>query len=145
MASSNNTKKNALISGNGGDEKNLQLGGSRLFFKSIFRRYSLFFFTCLFVFLKLKIYILIHIRVCGRVSDKTVFTRPISGSHTTFFGLNTVPFKFSRINHRLLAIMDGYNKCCEKNTGLLTKWTASSLLQNNDSTIEEIDGWNCCR
>ena len=25
---------------------------------------------------------------------------------------NTVPFKFSRINHRLLVLMDGCNTCC---------------------------------
>ena len=28
----------------------------------------------------------------------------------------TVPSKFSQINHRSLAIMDGCNKCCETNT-----------------------------
>ena len=66
------------------------------FFKSIFRRYSLFFCSlfcffcsfflfCLFVrFLKLKIYILILIRLCGRVSDKIFFTWPISGIKTPF-------------------------------------------------------------
>ena len=34
-------------------------------------------------------YILIHIRLCGRVSDKNVFTRPIFGSkaYLDFFGL----------------------------------------------------------
>ena len=121
MASSNNTKKNVLISGNGGDEKNLQLGGSKLFFKSIFREifsFLLYLFVC---FLEIKNIYSEHIRLCGRVSDKTIFTRPISGNHTTFFGLNTVPFKFSRINHRLLAIMDGYNKCCEKKHRALDK------------------------
>ena len=47
--------------------------------------YSRFFF-CLFVcFLKLKIYIAIHIRLCGRVSDIKIFTRPISGNKITFF------------------------------------------------------------
>ena len=46
-----------------------------------------FWFFWLFVcFLKLKIYILIHIRLCGRVSDKKIFTRPISGNKATFFG-----------------------------------------------------------
>ena len=39
-----------------------------------------FAFFCLFVcFLKLKIYILIHIPLCGRVSDHKIFTQPISG------------------------------------------------------------------
>ena len=49
----------------------------------------LFFYVvvvCL-LFLNLKIYILIHIWLCGRVSDKKIFTRPISGNKTTFFGL----------------------------------------------------------
>ena len=47
-----------------------------------------FLFFCLFVlcFLKLKVYILIHIWLCGRVSDKKTFTRPISGNKTNFFG-----------------------------------------------------------
>ena len=41
-------------------------------------------FTC---FLKLKIYIPIHIRLRRRVSDKNFFTRPISRKKTTFFFL----------------------------------------------------------
>ena len=48
-----------------------------------FAFYVLVFF--LFFFFKLKIYILIHIRLCGWVSDKKNFTRPISGNKTTFF------------------------------------------------------------
>ena len=39
-------------------------------------------------FLKSKIYIMIHIRLCGRVSARKIFTRPISGNKTTFFGLS---------------------------------------------------------
>ena len=48
-----------------------------------------FLFVCLFVcsFLKLKMYILLHIRLCGRVSDNKIFTRPISGNKTFFYGL----------------------------------------------------------
>ena len=60
--------------------------------RQICHRYTLFFFSlfcflssCLFVFFvlclsffKLKIYILIHIRLCGRVSDKTILTRSIA-------------------------------------------------------------------
>ena len=73
-------KKNTLVSGNAGDKKNLHTGARR-FFLSIFQRYYLFFsFFCFFVFLffflfsflfllvwflKLKINILIHIRLCG--------------------------------------------------------------------------------
>ena len=42
---------------------------------------------CLFIcFLKLKVYILIHIRLCGRVNDKKIFTRLISGHKATFWG-----------------------------------------------------------
>ena len=37
------------------------------------------------LFLKLKICILIHIRLCGQVSDKKIFTGPISANKTTFF------------------------------------------------------------
>ena len=73
-------KKNALVSRKKVEEKYLHL----VFFKSVFRSYSLFFFNffwffcilpcfffCLFVcFLKLKIYFLIKIQLCRRVSDK---------------------------------------------------------------------------
>ena len=43
-----------------------------------------FFDSCL-CFLELKMYILIHIRRCGRVSDKKNSTRPVSGNKITFF------------------------------------------------------------
>ena len=49
---------------------------------------SFTFFVVFSLFLKLKIYILRHIRLCGRVSERKVFTRPISGNKATFFGLN---------------------------------------------------------
>ena len=48
-------------------------------------------FFCFFFFVffwKIRIYfeyILIHIRLWGLVSDKNIFTRPISGNKTTFF------------------------------------------------------------
>ena len=48
----------------------------------------LFLFLFFFYFLKLKTYILIHIWLCGRVSDKKNFTWPFSGNKTTFFGLS---------------------------------------------------------
>ena len=49
-----------------------------------------FFFFCILVFLlvcslKWKIYILIHIWLCRRVSDKDFFTQPISGNKTAFW------------------------------------------------------------
>ena len=44
-----------------------------------------FLYSWFLCFLKLKIYILIHIRLCGRVSDKKKFTQSISGNKTTFF------------------------------------------------------------
>ena len=88
-------QKNTLVSGNAGDEENLPPGGRKFFFQ----RNSLFFFSffCFLVFLfvfpffdclflKLKIYILIYIWLCRRVSDKIFFTQPISGNKTTFFG-----------------------------------------------------------
>ena len=55
------------------------------FFFLAFLYYCLFFL--LVCFLKLKIYILKHIRLCGRVSDKYFFTRSFFGNKTTFFGL----------------------------------------------------------
>ena len=56
-------------------------------------RYSLFFFSffCFlsfcFDFLKLKIYVLIHIRLCGRVSDKKVSPDWFPETRLLFFGL----------------------------------------------------------
>ena len=38
--------------------------------------------------------------------------------HNSFPQINTVPFKFPGINHRLPTIMDACNKCCEINTVL---------------------------
>ena len=78
------SKKTTLVSGNANDEKNLHPDGPKFIFFNRYPRYILFsflvsfaffcilivFFFCLFVyFLKLKIYILIHILLCGRVSD----------------------------------------------------------------------------
>ena len=78
-------KKN-LVLGNAGDEKYLH-PGVNLFFNqfsgdilfsclvSFAFLYSCF-CCCLFVcFLKLKVYILIHIRLCVRVSDIEIFTQ----------------------------------------------------------------------
>ena len=50
--------------------------------------FSVSFFYFLFLFfvcLKQKIFILIHIGLCGRVCDKKIFNRPISGNEATFF------------------------------------------------------------
>ena len=44
-----------------------------------------FFFVLFFVCLKQKIFILIHIRLCGRVSDEKIFNRPISENKAIFF------------------------------------------------------------
>ena len=56
-------------------------------------------------FLDLKIYILIHIRLCRRVSDKIFFTRPISGVKTIFLALlnvfhNLIPKKKIEFNFK---------------------------------------------
>ena len=60
---------------------------SFVFFVSCFL-FVCFLFVCLLdVLWNKKMYILIHIWLCGRVSDKIFFTRPISGNKTTFFGL----------------------------------------------------------
>ena len=49
--------------------------------------YSCFYFCSFVCFLKLKICILMHIRLWGRVSDKKIFTRPICRNKiTSFFG-----------------------------------------------------------
>ena len=104
-------RENALVFENVGDEKNHHPGG-RNFFCNPFSGYILFcslvsfayfvfllflfilfyfilFYFCLFVcFLKIKIYVPIQIRLCGRMNDKKKFTRPISGSKITFFWPN---------------------------------------------------------
>ena len=48
--------------------------------------FVLFFFGLFVCLMKLKFYILMHIRLCGWMSDKKNFTRPISGNKTTFIG-----------------------------------------------------------
>ena len=94
------TKKNSCFRKCRWREKSSPGRPQIFFFLSIFRRYSLsffsffcfllllfFLFVCLFIccFLKSKMYILIHIRLSGRVSHKKIFTRPISGNKTIFF------------------------------------------------------------
>ena len=69
---------------------------ANLFFQSIFRRYSLFFFSffCFFCILVVVVVVFVffaclfvfwNFRLYGRVSDKKIFTRPISGNKTNFF------------------------------------------------------------
>ena len=52
-------------------------------FSLFFSTFFCFLFAC--VCFKKKVYILIHIRLCGRVSDKRNFTLPISENKSTFF------------------------------------------------------------
>ena len=89
----------SLVSGNAGDKKNLHASGRNFFF--FFDRFSrdilfyslvsfVFFFilVCLLFicsFLNTKMYIVIHIRLCRRVRDKKIFTRPISGNKQDYF------------------------------------------------------------
>ena len=64
-----------------------------------FAFFILFGFLLLFVCcsLNLKMYIMIHMRLCERVSDKKIFTRPISGNKTTFFGLTFFGLQICRL------------------------------------------------
>ena len=91
-------KKNTLVSGNAGMTRKIFSQAAAIFF--FFYRFSgdilfssvvsfAFFDSCFFgwfvYFFKFKICILIQIRICGRVSEKKCFTRPISGNKTTSF------------------------------------------------------------
>ena len=71
---------------------------------------SFFAFLCLLVFLlqwlKLKIYVLIHIWLCGRVNDKEILSQPISVSKITFFCLHLHMILFS--NHLKLSMHMDY-------------------------------------
>ena len=84
-----------------------RFSGDVLFFYLVSFAFFVFLFFFLFLslfacFLKLKTYILIHIRPCGRVSDKMFFTLPISGNKTTFFG-------FKRMRRRgFLLLLQGF-------------------------------------
>ena len=64
-----------------------QFFGDILFFSSVsfasIGSCFLIWFVC--CFLKLIMYILLHIRLCGRMSHKRYFTQPISGNKNTFF------------------------------------------------------------
>ena len=55
-----------------------------------------------------------------------------------------IPFKFSRINHRPLVILDDCSKCCEINTVSLIYGSFQVLPWSNDSIIEKMDGWKWC-
>ena len=93
-------KKNILFPGNAGDKKIIQTGGRKFIF---FNRFSwdIFFsfaffvfllFFCLFVsFLKLNVYILIQIRLCGRVSDKKCSPNGVPETKLLFFGSTLLP------------------------------------------------------
>ena len=129
-------KKITLVSGNAVDEKKSSPEWMQTsFFKSIFLRFLfsslvcfacfaflILVFFCLFVwcFLKLKMYILIHIWICGRVSDKKISTWPISGNKTSFFGLNT------------LFLIDAINiyewRCLEFDSYISRKWNAKNAI-----------------
>ena len=69
---------------------------------------------------------------------------PVKEQGYNEFSQINIPFKFSRINHREVVIMDGY-KCCEINTVSLTSGSLQVLPWNNDSIIEKMDGWKWCR
>ena len=64
-----------------------QFFGDILFFSSVsfasIGSCFLIWFVC--CFLKLIMYILLHIRLCGRMSHKRYFTQPTSGNKNTFF------------------------------------------------------------
>ena len=90
-------KEKKPVSGNAVDKKDLHPGGRKFNFFNQFSGDILFsslvsfaFFVFLFCFvffacfLKLKIYILLHIRLCERVSDKKIYTPPVSGNKTIF-------------------------------------------------------------
>ena len=75
-----------------------------------------------------------------------LFLKKISRDSEGYNGFHQVniPFKFSRINHRPLVIMDDCSKCCEINTVSLTYGSLQVLLWNNDSIIEKMDGRKWC-
>ena len=73
-----------------------------------FQRYSLFFFSffcflssCFLFFLKLKIYILIHIRLSGRVSDKKISPGRFPETRLLFGPTN----KINKLHERALRIV----------------------------------------
>ena len=54
-------------------------------FFSIFFSFFCFLFLCVCFLFETKIYMLIHIRLCGRVTNENIFTRPFSENKTSFF------------------------------------------------------------
>ena len=54
--------------------------------------YSCFCFCSFVCFLKLKICILMHIRLCGRVSNKKIFTRPFAETNQLLFLVHALRF-----------------------------------------------------
>ena len=101
--------ENPLVSGNAGDEKNLHPGGRIFSFNRFSSNFLLCFFFAFFAIclLKWKIYILIHIRLSGRVSNKKIFTRSVSGNKITvfFFFLPYISLTYnSKVNKKLVII-----------------------------------------
>ena len=96
-----------LVSGNAGDEKNLHHSRPQIYFFNRFSGYILFsslvsfaffcilffFFACMFVFWNWKLYILIHIRPYGRVSDKNFSPGRFLETRILFFCLKTTLLK----------------------------------------------------
>ena len=88
-----------------------------ILFSSIVSFAFFFRFSFGLVFLKIKIYILIHIQLCGRVTDKNIFNRLISENKTTFFGpsykqsLCCSDFFCSLPNDLVCVISGGYTRC----------------------------------
>ena len=81
-------------------------------------------------------YILLHIRLCGRVSDKEIFTRPISGNKITFFGLRSsfVPYPILK---RLFGFKD--TRIPIRNTPIFSLYLGSSSLKDLFVTILRVN------
>ena len=61
--------------------------------------------------------------------------------HNSFPQIN-IPFKFSRIKHKFLVIIDDCNKYCEIYTVPLAYGSLQLLPQNNDTIIEKMGSCN---
>ena len=102
-------KNNTLVSGNAGDKKNLHPGGHKFGFLSrfsgdiifsslVYFAFLILVFLLLFVwcFLNLKMYILMHILLCGRVSD-SFHLADFRKQDYFFFGLNDCSVGFHKV------------------------------------------------
>ena len=140
-------QNNTLLSGNADDEENLHRSGRKFIFLNRFSGDILFsslvsfaFFGscfCLFAccFLKLKMYILIHIKLFGQVNNKKIFIWPISGTRLLFFWSEHISVSIVESFIQFIFIVwkvEGYRNISKLSCNPLAFVSYQALLKNKE-------------